>query len=83
MPSEIEVQEICSPITGPLGFDAATFRFFARDEVIAVQGDFGFCLVFWSPGTKTIAEPGHARFELWKAEFFPNFFRPLHELFSG
>ena len=51
MPSEIEVQEICSPITGPLGFDAATFRFFARDEVIAAQGDFGFCFVFWSPGT--------------------------------
>jgi hypothetical protein len=33
-----------------LRFNSVVFCFLARDEVVAAQGDFGFCFIFWSPG---------------------------------
>ena len=34
-----------------LRFDAAIFCFLTRNEMIAAQGDFGFCFILWSPGS--------------------------------
>ena len=33
-----------------LGFDAVILCILTRNEVIATQGNFGFCFIFWSPG---------------------------------